>query len=308
MEFRQLRYFAAVARFRSFTRAAEHEHVAQPSLSQQIRKLEDELGARLFDRLAAGVALTELGERFQKHARRVLVEVEGAREVMHEMLGLQQGRVNLGAIPTVAPFLLPQTLQAFGKRHPNIEVNVTEDLTQSLLSQLSEGSLDLALLSSPVRKAEITDEPLFRERMLLAVSASHRLWRERRRSQKHVSLRGLAGERFLLLRDGHCFRDDVLELCRRSRLSPRVVFEGGQFDTLVGMVEAGAGVTLLPETARRHYRRAGVGLLEFAPPEPTRTIGLVRLKDKFVTPATRALIEVLRRLWGRRGLTEAPQW
>lgn len=304
MELRQLRYFVAVARFRSFTRAAEHQHVAQPSLSQQIKKLEDELGARLFDRLVRGVALTEFGERFQEHARRVLVEVESAHEVMREMLGLRRGKVNLGVIPTVAPFVLPQALQAFGRRYPGIEVKVAEDLTRSLLNQLSEGSLDLALLSSAVRGAEIVDEPLFRERMLLAVSTRHPLWRERGASQKRVSLHELASEPFLLLRDGHCFREDVLQICRRSRLSPHVAFEGGQFDTLVGMVEAGAGVTLLPQTARRHYRRTGVGLLEFTPPEPTRTIALVRLKDKFITPATRALMEVLRTLWARNDLYE----
>ncbi|HUU13315.1 MAG TPA: LysR family transcriptional regulator [Terriglobia bacterium] len=129
MELHQLRYFMAVARFGSFTRAAEHEHVAQPSLSQQIRKLEDELGVRLFDRLGRRSKLTPLGVRFLEHARRVLAEVEGARQEVEELLGLRRGTVWVGAIPTVAPYLLPKTLAAFAKADPEIAVSVKEDLT-----------------------------------------------------------------------------------------------------------------------------------------------------------------------------------
>lgn len=296
MELHQLRYFMAVARFCSFTRAAEHEHVAQPSLSQQIRKLEDELGARLFNRLSRCITLTPFGECFQPRARRVLAELDGARQEMDEMLGLRRGSMSVGAIPTLAPYLLPTLLAAFARDYPGITVNVREGLTAALLAQLAEGGLDLALLRLPVRGAEFVSEPLRKEGMLLAVPRRHRLYRRRRQP---VALPELADERFLLLQDGHCFRDDVLEICKRCRLSPNVVFEGGQFDTLVAMVAAGAGVTLLPEMARRHYQHADVGLLEFLPPRPTRTIGLVRAKDKFVTPAARAFRESIRRVCER---------
>ena len=290
MELHQLRYFLAVARFRSFTRAAEYSHIAQPSLSQQIRKLEDELGARLFDRLGRCVRLTTFGERFEEHARRVLSNVEDAKRDVDAMLGLRSSPVFVGVIPTVAPYILPQALARCSKNFPGITINVVEDLTHALLKGISEGELDLAMLSLPVEGLELIAEPLLHDRMLLAVPKHHRLWRRRRR----VSLDEVAREPFLLLKDGHCFRDDVLDVCKRSRLNPHIVFEGGQFDTLMAMVAARAGVTLLPEIARHRYHNGEVGLIEFAPPQPARTVGIVRAKGKFLTPAAKVFIEILR--------------
>lgn len=288
MEFHQLRYFRAVAQFGSFTRAAAHERVAQPSLSQQILKLEDELGAQLFNRLGRKVTLTPFGERFQDHASRVLSELEGARQEIEEIRGLRQGSVFLGAIPTVAPYLLPPLLRVFSAKCPRIQVTVTEDLTQSLLARLAGGELDVALLSLPVPGTEFVAEPVLRDRMLLAVPTRHPLWRRHRRQ---AAFREVADEPFLLLKDGHCFRNAILDLCKHSRLNPNVVFEGGQFETLLAMVAAGFGVTVLPEMGRQRFLRAGVGLLRFTPPEPERVIGIARWKGKFVTPGARALIE-----------------
>lgn len=296
MEIHQLRYFLAVARFNSFTRAAAHEHVAQPSLSQQIQKLERELGAPLFDRMGRRIRLTALGERFLEHARRVLNDLEGARRDVDEMLGLGRGQVLVGVIPTIAPFLLPQALARCARDFPAISISVREDLTHSLLAQLAEGELDMALLSLPVKRPEFLEEPILTDRMLLAVSPRHRLWRKR----QPVTLRDLAREPFLLLKEGHCFRDDVLQVCKVTRLNPQVVFEGGQFDTLVAMVAAGAGVTLLPELSRRHFRHAGVRLLDFQAPQPTRTIGVVKAKDKFQTEAARTFLGVLKEV-GKSG-------
>jgi LysR family transcriptional regulator, hydrogen peroxide-inducible genes activator len=290
MEIHQLRYFLAVAQFRSFTRAAEHAHVAQPSLSQQIRKLEIELGAPLFDRLGRKIRLTAMGERFLEHARRVISDLERARRDVDEMLGHSRGQVALGVIPTIAPFLLPQALARCARDFPSISIRVREDMTHSLLGQLAEGEIDLALLSLPVKGQEFVVEPLFEDRLLLAVSPRHPLWRRR----QPVALRDLTREPFLLLKDGHCFRDDVLQVCKVSEISPQVVFEGGQFDTLVAMVASGTGVTLLPEMSRRHYRHAGVRLLDFLAPQPTRTVAVVKAKDKFQTEAARAFLGVLR--------------
>lgn len=294
MELHQLRYFLAVSHSRSFTRAAEHEHVAQPSLSQQIRKLEDELGAQLFNRLGRSITLTRFGERFEPRARRVMDEIEGARQEMDEMLGLRRGHINLGALPTLAPYLLPSILAGFSRTYPGIAVNMREGLTNSMLADLAFGDLDLALLRLPVGGAEFVSEFLLKEGMLLAVPRRHAL---SRRSRQAVTLKDLAEERFLLLKDGHCFRDDVLEICKRCRVNPNVVFEGGQFDTLVAMVAAGNGVTLLPEMARPHYQHAGVRLIDFAPPSPTRTLGMVRVKGKFLTPSTRVFMEYVRKAY-----------
>lgn len=291
MEMCQIRYFLAVARHRSFTRAAEHEHVAQPSLSQQIRKLEDELGGRLFDRLGRKIALTPLGEKFFDHARRVLEEVEAARHEVAELLGLRSGAVAVGAIPTVAPYWLPRVLPAFRREFPNIRVTVREDLTHALVEQLTQGELDLALLSLPVARGAFVCERLVREPMFLAVPSGHTL---ARRGMRNVGLGEIASEALLLLKDGHCFRDDVLQICKRARVEPQVAFEAGQLDTLVAMVAAGAGITLLPEMALPHFRRPGVKLIELAQPQPTRSIGIVRARDKYVTPAARAFIRVLK--------------
>jgi LysR family hydrogen peroxide-inducible transcriptional activator len=293
MEIHQLRYFLAVARLRSFTRAAEREHVAQPSLSQQIRKLEDELGARLFNRLGRKVTLTPFGERFEQHAYRALAELEGAKQELAALTGLRTGNVSVGVIPTVAPYVLPGVLTAFASRHPAVKVNVREDLTNSLVAQLEEGTLDLAILSLPVRRADLLSETLIEDPLLLAVPATHRL---ARLGVKRVSFGDVAAEPFLLLKDGHCFRDDVLGLCRRARLKPNVVFEGGQLDTLVAMVVAETGVTLLPQMARQHYRQANLKLLEFYPPRPARQVGVVRLRGRFVTPAAAAFLETMRRV------------
>ncbi|MEJ2006894.1 MAG: LysR family transcriptional regulator substrate-binding protein [Acidobacteriota bacterium] len=162
---------------------------------------------------------------------------------------------------------------------------------------LAEGDLDLALLSLPVESPELIAERLLRERMLLAVPKGHPLCQRRRR----VTLDEVAHEPFLLLKDGHCFRDDVLEVCKRAQLNPHVVFEGGQFDTLMAMVSAGAGVTLLPEMASHRYRnQEDTGLIEFAPPQPARTIGVVRARGKYLTPAAKVFIKTLHDLASAR--------
>ncbi len=292
MELHQLRYFRAVARLGSFTKAARREGIAQPSLSQQILKLEDELGGRLFDRLGRQIRLTALGEKFQEHATRVLDELEGARQEIEELRALRQGSVSLGVIPTIAPYLMPQIVREFSSACPHVQLKVTEGLTHSLLGQLAEGELDSALLSLPTTEPDAIAEPVIEDRMLLAVPAGHRMWRQRRR---RISFRDVADEPFLLLKEGHCFRNDFLNLCRDSRVNPHVVFEGGQFETLVAMVAAGFGITVLPAMGRARFEVARVGLLDFAPPEPHRTIGVVRWKGKYVTPAARALSEAIRR-------------
>lgn len=291
MELHQIRYFQAVAGCGSFTRAAAREHVAQPSLSQQILKLEDELGARLFNRLGRKVTLTAFGERFARHAQRVLIELEGARHDVEEIKGLKRGGVSLGVIPTAAPYLLPPLLRAFRAAGPSITVTIREDLTASILSLLAGGELDLALLSLPMPSSEFIAEAATPDRMLLAVPARHRLARRR----GGIRFEEASGEPFLLLRDGHCFRNDVLRLCKRQRMNPNIVFEGGQFDTLLALVASGLGVTLLPEMGKARFRRSGVKLLELADPAPFRTVGLVRWRAKFLSPAAKLLIDLAKK-------------
>lgn len=294
MELHQVRYFQAVAHCSSFTRAAAREHVAQPSLSQQILKLEDELGARLFNRLGRKVTLTPFGELFAGHAQRILLELEGARHDIEDIKGLKRGGVSLGVIPTVAPYLLPALLGAFRSAGPLITTTIREDLTGSITARLAGGELDLALLSLPLPSSEFVAEAVLSDRMLLALPARHRLLRPHPR---RIGFHEVVEEPFLLLKDGHCFRDDVLNLCKRAHMNLNIVFEGGQFDTLLALVAAGLGVTLLPEMGRARFRHSGVRLVELRKPEPHRTIGLVRWRAKFLSPAARLLIELTQKVF-----------
>ena len=234
MELHQLRYFCAVARTGNFTRAAEAEHVAQPSLSQQILKLEDELGARLFNRFSRSAKLTQFGAAFLPRAEAILRQTGEAKTQIQEMAGADKGRVVIGAIPTIAPYFLPPALASFTRQHPGITVNVVEDMTAALLEKLHEGRIDVALLVLPIPGEGLACEELLREPMFAVLPDKHRL-----AGSKKIDLRQMGGESFLLLKEGHCFRENTVSACRRSKLQPNVVFESGQFSTILAMVAAG---------------------------------------------------------------------
>ena len=278
MELHQLRYFCAVAETGSFSRAAEHSHVSQPSLSQQILKLEAELGARLFDRLGRSVRLTEVGKTFLPRARAVLRELEAARGDVVESKDSISGQVAVGAIPTVAPYFLPPVLASFSKRFSESAVTVIEEITPVLLERLRAGSIDIAILALPVRGHEFDALPLLTEPLFAALSKKHTLAR-----RTAIALRDLRKEPFLLLRDGHCFRENALAACDRARVSPQVVFESGQFSSLLGLVGAGMGVSLVPEMAVD--RRSPVRFVRISDPRATRTIGALTLRYR-VDPGT----------------------
>jgi LysR family hydrogen peroxide-inducible transcriptional activator len=291
VEVHQLRYFCAVARTGNFTRAAEQENVAQPSLSQQILKLEAELGARLFDRLGRTVRLTRFGETFLRRAQAILRELGEARSEIQEMAGVEAGEVVLGAIATVAPYFLPQPLATFSRRHPNIRVRIVEDITPVLLARLHEDSIDLALVALPLPGPELVCEELFCEPLRVVVPSRHRLAKH-----KVISLNQIEGDRFLLLKEGHCFRQTTIAACRRARLTPNVVFESGQFATILGMVAAGMGVSVVPEMAVQPGK--GCKFIPVADERAQRRIGLVRLRSHFQTRAELALMEHFKRCAG----------
>src|SRR5690349_5117951 len=271
MELHQLRYFCAVAETGSFSRAAEQSHVSQPSLSQQILKLENELGARLFDRLGRSVRLTDLGKAFLPRARGVLRELEAARGDVVERKETLSGRVVIGVIPTVAPYLLPSLLTAYSRKYPQVEVGVVEEMTSVLLDRLRAGSIDVAILALPIRGHEFETFPLLSERLFAALPKKHKLAR-----RASLSLKDLRAEPFLLLRDGHCFRDNTIAACDRARLRPRIVFESGQFSSLLSMVGAGMGVSLVPQMAID--KKADCRYVCIADERAARTIGAVVLR------------------------------
>ena len=287
MELHQLRYFCAVARAGNFTRAAEEQHVAQPSLSQQIRKLEDELGARLFDRLPRFARLTDFGKAFLPKAGEILRQVGQARTEIQEMSQAEVGSVIVGAIPTIAPYFLGPALARFARRYPVVSIRVVEEITPILLDRLHTGRVDLAILALPVRGAELESEELLREPLFAALPEGHRL-----ASCTSLVLSEIGEDPFLLLKEGHCFRENALSACRRSRVNPNVVFESGQFSTIVSMVATGMGVSVVPAMAVE--RHAGCKFVRISDERAVRVVGLVQLKHRFKTRAQCTLVEELR--------------
>jgi LysR family hydrogen peroxide-inducible transcriptional activator len=284
MELHQLRYFCAVAETGSFSRAAEQSHVSQPSLSQQIMKLEGELGARLFDRLGRSVRLTDVGKTFLPRARSVLRELEAARGDVVDRKDSIGGPVTVGVIPTVAPYFLPPLLTSFSRRFPQAELTVAEEITPVLLERLRAGAIDVAILAVPIRGHEFEAAPLLTERLFAALPKSHKLARHR-----SLSLKDLRSEPFLLLRDGHCFRDTAVAACDRARLHPQVVFESGQFSSLLSMVGAGMGVSIVPEMAIE--KNSTCRYVPIADEQASRTIGTVVLRGRSLSRAHVAFIE-----------------
>ncbi len=233
MQIHQLRYFCAVARTGSFTRAAQHEHLAQPSLSQQVRKLEDELGTRLFDRLGRTVRLTQMGEVFLPRAEAILRQVSAAKLEIQEMAGTERG------------------------------------------------------IALPVPATHCLSHELFRERLYVVLPVNHRL-----ASLPRVHLKQIENDPFLLLKEGHCFRENTLSACGRARLQPNVVFESGQFTTILAMVAAGTGVSVVPEMAVEE--REGCRFVPLADDSAYRRVGIVQLKQHFRSRVHRAFLEHLR--------------
>lgn len=287
MELHQLRYFLAVARTRHFSRAAAQCHVAQPSLSQQIMKLEDELEERLFERTKRAVALTPAGEALRVHAERVLEEVELARDQVHAVRGLLRGRVVLGALPTVAPYFLPQRLQRFSARHPGLEVVIHEDTTAQLAAALRAKEIDLALVSLPVEQAGLVAEACFDEDLLVALPAGHRL-----AAKRALTLDDLEAETFILMKEGHCLAGQALQFCRLNGFAPRVSFRSAQIETVMAFVAAGWGVSIVPAMARRAEAKPGVRFRRLA--GLTRSIGLIHRANRPLGGAARALADFLR--------------
>lgn len=287
MELHQLRYFCAVADSGSFSRAAEQSHVSQPSLSQQILKLEDELGARLFDRLGRSVRLTELGKTFLPRARAVLRELEAARGDVVEKKDSIAGSITIGAIPTVAPYLLPRVLTSFSKKFPQVRLTIIEEITPVLLERLRSSAVDIAVLALPIRGHEFESFPLLTEPLFAALPQKHKL-----AVRKSISIKDVRKEPFLLLRDGHCFRENAVAACDRARVHPQVIFESGQFSSLLGMVGAGMGVSLVPEMAID--KKAGCRYVAISDPEAARTIGAVTLRGRSLTRANLSFLSLLK--------------
>jgi LysR family hydrogen peroxide-inducible transcriptional activator len=292
MNLRDLEYLVAVADHRHFGRAARACFVTQPTLSTQLKKLEAELDAALLERNSRQVLLTPVGERVVDRARTVLAEVEAIRGLAQQARDPRAGILRLGVFPTLAPYLLPHVVPELRRLFPELELRLIEEKSEVLLVQLRQGRLDGALLAFPVDGTGLSSEPLFREEFLLAVPAGHRLSRG-----GPIGTDILADEQLLLLADGHCLRDQALEVCELAGAREYTGFQATSLETLRHMVAAGVGITLLPVLSVHPPvpEVPTVALRRFTDPTPSREIGLFWRSGSFRAELLDEVAGVVRR-------------
>jgi LysR family hydrogen peroxide-inducible transcriptional activator len=280
---RQLRYFDALARHGHFGRAAEACAISQPALSMQIKEMEEALGGLLLERSARQVALTRFGGELAQRVRDILRSVDELGDFARASRDRLAGRLRIGMIPTVAPYLLPKIIGNLSRLHPELDIQVRETLTSRLIQELAEGRLDTAILALPVSEPALTEVALFTEDFLLVRPPTD----EGTPVPSHEMLREM---RLLLLEEGHCFRDQALSFCKTQSSPPREMLDANSLSTLVQMVSAGIGVTLIPEMAVEvETRSASVSVARFRNPQPSRTIGMVWRKT---SPLARQLLQI----------------
>jgi LysR family transcriptional regulator, hydrogen peroxide-inducible genes activator len=286
MEIHQLRYFYAIVRAGSFTRAADQLGISQPSLSQQIKRLEKLVGNPLFERLGRSVRLTAYGEALRKPAADILQQVA---ETQYSLAHLQRGvrgTLRVGVIPTIMPYLIAPRVAEFSGRFPEVDLRFTEETTAQLVERLQAGDLDLAVSALPVRNQDIVCRELTREPLFLAVAKGHPY-----AEKKEVDLHDLQTEKLLLLKEGHCLREDVLMSCARAKAELRPAFESDQLASIFQFVRSGFGMTVVPAMAAPHS--TGCKLVPLRG-NNFRRIGYLRARRHFVTRPMSEFTEWLR--------------
>lgn len=283
MEVHQLRYFVAVADEGSFSRAAAKVRVSQPSLSQQIRKLEAEMGQPLFDRLPRSVVLTEAGRCLIDYARQILASIGDARRCVDELKGEVAGKVAVGAIPTIAPYVLPGLVVTFQKHYPDVILEIVEDVTDGITRRIEAGELDIALASSCRPSPTLRRESVGVEPLLALVPEKHPLAKK-----NVVELDDLKSQRFLLLHEMHCLSQQVNHLLESRRLRPEIALAGSQLSTIANMVAASIGVSIVPQMMVKHYATPGCVSLPFATPVPERELNFLSNPLRFQSKAAAA--------------------
>jgi LysR family hydrogen peroxide-inducible transcriptional activator len=266
MELQQLRYFLAVAKHGSFSKAAADCYVSQPALSEQIQKLESEVGKILFDRTHRQIVPTVEGRLLIEQAKRILDQVKEAKLQVQGSDGTASGTVTVGILPTIAPYFVPQILRTFSKACPLVQIMVHEDLTAHLVHMVESGELDFGIATLPIKENSFEIERLFTEELLLAIPARHRLAKK-----SNIRVADLHNERFILMKEGHCLGDQALVFCHRHDFRPRIVMRSGQIGTILSLVRSRLGISLVPRMAR-DAKLVSVAYRSLAAPKPTRTI------------------------------------
>ncbi len=291
MTITQLQYVLAVAEYRNFTLAAEKCFVTQPTLSMQVQKLEDELDLRIFDRAKKPISITEAGEKIVQQARNIVNEAARIKDIVDQEKGFIGGTFRLGIIPTVMPTLLPMFLKTFIDRYPKVQLIIKEQNTEAIIKNLREGHLDAGIAATPLAKEFLVERPLYYEPFVGYIPQGHRLAHVHKLKPEDLDLRDI-----LLLQDGHCFRDGVINLCKNSGHGDeeRFQLDSGSFETLIHLADENLGMTLLPylHTLELDANRQK-HLKYFQEPPPAREVSLIYHKKELKHQISKALREVI---------------
>ncbi len=290
MTITQLKYVLAVAEHQNFTKAAEKTFVTQPTLSMQIQKLEEELDILIFDRSKKPIELTGVGEKIVNQAKNIVNEAERMQDVVDQEKGFVGGEFRLGIIPTIMPTLLPMFLKTFTVRYPKVQLKIEEIATHEIITKLNEGHLDAAVAATPLHIETIKERPLYYEPFVGYIPESHRLF-----GKEQIESKDLDIEDILLLEDGHCFRDGVVNICQASKLATNDHFqlESGSFETLIKLTHEGLGMTLLPYLHTMDLEGGKKYLKYFVEPSPAREVSLIYNKSELKMQIINALYEVI---------------
>ncbi|WP_108803647.1 LysR substrate-binding domain-containing protein [Aquimarina sp. Aq107] len=287
MTITQLRYVLAVAEHQNFTKAAEKTFVTQPTLSMQIQKLEEELAILIFDRSKKPIELTEVGKKLVQQARNIVNESERIQDIVDQQKGFIGGEFKLGVIPTVMPTLLPMFLHNFIKKYPKVKLKIEELTTEAIMERLQDGHLDAAIAATPLQNESIKERVLYYEPFVGYIPPSHRL-----NKKNKIDISDLDIDDMLLLEDGHCFRDGIVNLCKTQKSYDEDHFqlESGSFETLVKLSNEGLGMTLLPYLHTLDINEKEKGNLHFFnEPSPAREVSLIFHKSELKMQIIEAL-------------------
>ncbi|MCQ6560323.1 LysR family transcriptional regulator [Paenibacillus mendelii] len=291
MEFRQLQYVLQIAQEKNFSRAAEKLHIAQPSLSQQLSKLEKEIGVLLFRRTTNSVELTHAGDVFVNKAQHILDSVEQLKQELDDLAHMRKGKLVVGSLPMTGSHVLPLVLPVFAKLYPEIEVMLVEDSSARLEQFTASGQTDLSLLSLPLVDPSLSWEPIIEEEICLAVPPGHPLASK----GAPVEIANLSAEPFIVLKKGQGFRQIAFELCSKGGFEPRIVFESVNIETVQSLVAAGMGIAFVPKmVARAKWSELTPVYLPFAAPIPSRTLVIASRKGRYLSKAAEAFISTMK--------------
>ena len=291
MTITQLQYVLAVAEHQNFTLAAVNSHVTQPTLSMQVQKLEDELDVTIFDRSQKPIAMTEVGKKIVEQAKTIVDEAERIKDIVDQEKGYIGGEFVLGIIPTIMPTLLPMFLKTFIKKYPNVNLIIREQNTSQLIRNLQDGHLDAGIAATPLEIEFIKERPLYYEPFVGYIPQNHRLFKS-----EHIEVEDLDINDILLLQDGHCFREGVINLCASRRESKKEHFQlqSGSFETLVNLADEDLGMTLLPYMNTLELDEGKKrNLKHFTPPPPAREVSLIYHKSELKIQITEAIVGVI---------------